>query len=306
MMQQAIAHNDSILKAIAPGLSQNLITSESLPWQGFSVGMCLVLPGERPAGLIGSHVVVMARKLPSRFEVQTGSGGLIPHVGRPGEITLMPAGPLPFLRLHTPTEFAHCILSQELMNAILDGIDPRPTLPERFHPRVKDIATQRIVGLLLQELEAGAPSGRLYAESLAHALGVRFLQTEAIQNHRFISRASELPPWIFRRVKEKMEAGLHADLSLADIASESGYSRTHFLRMFRASTGMTPHQYLMILRVDRAKDLLANRNANLIDIATICGFSSQSHLTTVFRRQVGLTPANYRRDIHPAKRYPHV
>ncbi len=106
---------------------------------------------------------------------------------------------------------------------------------------------------------------------------------------------STLPPRRVRRIVEFMEANLSECLGIKAIAQVSGYSETHFLRMFRASTGVTPHQYLIERRVRRARQMLAQSTATLPEIADHCGFSSQSHLATVFRRQVGTTPTAYRR-----------
>jgi AraC family transcriptional regulator len=93
-----------------------------------------------------------------------------------------------------------------------------------------------------------------------------------------------------------MEAHLQDNLSLDQLAHESHYSRGHFLRMFRAATGMTPHQYLMKRRTERAKRMLRDdEETSLIDIAARCGFSSQSHMTRVFRKQTGVTPSAFKR-----------
>ena len=81
------------------------------------------------------------------------------------------------------------------------------------------------------------------------------------------------------------------------LAKESGYSRVHFLRMFRAATGYPPHNYLLNLRVERARELLANPTLSLTDIALECGFSSHSHLSRVFRQVLGATPSEYRRGL---------
>ncbi len=89
----------------------------------------------------------------------------------------------------------------------------------------------------------------------------------------------------------------HADLDLQTLAAEAGYSRAHFARMFRAATGQTPHRYLLHLRLTRAQKLLERRDNALVDIAAMCGFSSQSHMTTAFRQLLGLTPAQYRRGL---------
>jgi AraC family transcriptional regulator len=107
---------------------------------------------------------------------------------------------------------------------------------------------------------------------------------------------SPLPQAILRRVKEYMEAHLQDNLSLDQLASETRYSRGHFLRMFQAATGMTPHQYLTKRRIERAKRILRDEEGtSLIDIAARCGFSSQSHMTRVFREQTGVTPSAFKR-----------
>jgi AraC family transcriptional regulator len=100
-----------------------------------------------------------------------------------------------------------------------------------------------------------------------------------------------------RRVIERMNADLDTDLDLKTIAAESGYSRDHFLRMFRAATGCTPHQYFLRLRIEKAQSLMKNQSLRIIDIADSCGFTSQSQFSRVFRRVIGVTPRQYRRDI---------
>lgn len=251
---------------------------------------------------VESNLVIAARKAHYRYEIGTKSGDFVPQIGAPGEVFLIQAGQLPHIRIHTPVEFMYCRLSPELLDDARDGLHLSPSLPQRTYTRITDQASHRIMSLLADEMHTRASSGSLYAESLAQALAIRFLRADEPPQRRLRPRTSELPPRILRRVRDKMDSSLHSNLSLAAIAAESGYSRTHFFRMFRASTGMTPHRYLIALRIDRVKTLLANRNANLIDVAAVCGFSSQAHMTTVFHRMVGLTPAEFRRDVLPCRR----
>ena len=103
-------------------------------------------------------------------------------------------------------------------------------------------------------------------------------------------------PRTLNRIRAKIEANLDADLSLESLAGESGYSRAHFLRMFRATTGVTPHQYVLDLRLKRAQERLRQASSSIIDVALSCGFSSQSHMTTVFRRYLETTPGEFRRN----------
>jgi AraC family transcriptional regulator len=158
-----------------------------------------------------------------------------------------------------------------------------------------DNTIARLLILLAQELEAGAPSGKLYADSLIQALAVRLVLLDSKPSSESSAQVSPLPQRMLRRVKERIEAELAGDLSLSMLAEESRYSPRHLQRMFRAATGLTPYQYMLERRIGRAQELLKKRNLRLIDIAASCGFSSHSHMTTVFRKLVGMTPGEYRR-----------
>jgi AraC family transcriptional regulator len=141
------------------------------------------------------------------------------------------------------------------------------------------------------------PRGRLYTDYLIHALIYRFLLIRREGDPQStMKQVSVLPRHILRRVNERMH-NLDTELSSHVLAKESGYSRVHFVRMFRAATGYTPHNYLLKLRLDRARELLASPTLPLTDIALECGFSSHSHLSRVFRQVLGATPSEYRRSL---------
>jgi AraC-like DNA-binding protein len=110
---------------------------------------------------------------------------------------------------------------------------------------------------------------------------------------------------LLQRVLDRMKADLATDLDLNTLAAESGYSRSHFLRTFRAVIGCSPHQYLTRLRVEQAQTLLREDSISLIDIALDCGFSSHAHFSNTFRQIVGVTPSEYRRthSLIPQKRF---
>src|SRR5271167_4486475 len=89
--------------------------------------------------------------------------------------------------------------------------------------------------------------------------------------------------WV-QRVLDRMKADLATDLDLSRLAAESGYSRSHFLRTFRAAIGCSPHQWLTRLRMDHAKTMLRRDAESLIVIALACGFSSHAHFSNTFRQ----------------------
>jgi AraC family transcriptional regulator len=94
-----------------------------------------------------------------------------------------------------------------------------------------------------------------------------------------------------------MKHSFEADLTLDSLAADSGYSRAHFLRMFRAATDQTPHQYLLSLRLEKAIQMMREKSRALIDVAVACGFSSHTHFTNVFRSKFGMLPSEYRREL---------
>jgi len=92
-----------------------------------------------------------------------------------------------------------------------------------------------------------------------------------------------------------IEANLDQSIGLTAIAEIAGLSVSHLTRQFRAAVGQAPHQYLLQRRVENAKRRLRGTDASIPQIAFVCGFASQQHLTRIFKRVCGATPAAYRK-----------
>jgi AraC family transcriptional regulator len=152
-----------------------------------------------------------------------------------------------------------------------------------------------LIRLLDEEARTGGRLGRLYAEHLIHALTQRLLLMGTAKEARVPSAA--LPRPRLKRVLDRMQADLSTDLDLHSLAKESGYSKSHFLRMFREATGITPYQYLLRLRLQQAQRMIKEESYGLVDIAFACGFSSHTHMSRMFRQAIGITPSEYRRGI---------
>lgn len=285
----------SPLMAIAPGRTEVIRSSASLRWRGILLEKHFSLPGTRSSAWTDKHTVSMFTRIPSRFEYRCESGSFIGCCNRPGAIMITPSGPVPDIYLHTPSEIVHCALEEDFTRGVICELDRQlPSVPI-FRPGMQDRSIQHILSMLTEELMADRPAGHLYVDSLAHALAARYLLLDGTSHVRPEPRVSALPGRLLNRVREKMEANLDKDLSLESLARESGYSRAHFLRMFRAATGFTPHKYLVDLRLRRAQDSLRKRDASIVEVAVSCGFSSQSHMTSVFRQHLEMTPGEFRR-----------
>lgn len=230
-------------------------------------------------------------------ERRSVDGSWVQFLKEPGSLTIVPAGPVPDVRLLTPSTLIACALEKNFIREIAVEMDRQPAEGTTFQTGVHDASIEGLVSLMINDFEAECQPYALYSETLAHALAMRFLlyksPSEATQN----SSAKPLPPRILRRIRDRIEAELDTELSLASLAKESGYSRAHFLRMFRAATGLTPHQYILEMRLSAAQQLLRQSKISLVDVALKCGFSSQTHMNDVFRKQLGVTPQEYRRNI---------
>ena len=106
--------------------------------------------------------------------------------------------------------------------------------------------------------------------------------------------SSELPACRLRRVTQYVQENLHRELRLAELSALVHMSPYHFARLFKRSTGVPPHRFLVRRRIDAARALLAARTAPIAEIAQIVGFRTPSHFTTTFRRVTGMRPSAYR------------
>jgi AraC family transcriptional regulator len=110
------------------------------------------------------------------------------------------------------------------------------------------------------------------------------------------SWGSGLSPSQFRRVLTFMHERISRTVMLSELAREAGLSVAYFSERFKSSTGVSPHQYLLRLRICKAKKLLEKTESPVIDIAAECGFQTQQHFARIFRRLTTRTPTEYRRE----------
>jgi AraC family transcriptional regulator len=253
--------------------------------------------GDGPKITSDKHLLTMGLKHPSRFEIGGGANHRVSYVRQPGLLSLVPAGVLPVMRAETEFDLVACALDSGLVSALDSELQSNPKGELRLQLHFQDPAAQQLLTLLLAEAHEGFSTEKLYTEYLAQALAVRMLyqgrQSRPATNNR---DASALPKHVLRRIIERMRC-FSCDLSLQALANESGYSRVHFVRMFRAATGYSPHNYLLNLKLERARELLKNPSMSLIDIALDCGFSSHSHMSRLFHKLIGVTPSAYRRSL---------
>jgi AraC family transcriptional regulator len=282
------------INACVRGFSIRLCSSNKLGWDGVYLEHHRKLPMERGEALSPHHAIVLFTSH-VRGEMATRPARYVPFSCSPGAIKIHPAGPIGECRSFADSTMIVCAIDPKLVaevGAELDMTSTREFTAKTF----RDHSLQSIVTLLAAEADSQGATGKLYANHLTHALALRFRQLSGATRDPKPSQSGKMPTRILERVLERMRTDLATNLALRTIAAESGYSRTHFLRTFRASTGYSPHQWLTHLRIEEAKTLLQKVSNSLIDIALDCGFSSHGHFSNTFRKIVGVTPREYRRN----------
>lgn len=146
------------------------------------------------------------------------------------------------------------------------------------------------------EMVAGFPSGRLFLDSVERAIAVALVNGHAVRHRPVQIYRGGLGSARLRRIKELVDAKMEDDLSLDEMAQSVGLSTAHFARMFRQSTGETPHQFVLRQRVERAKVMLRAPDARVLDVSVACGFKTQQHFAQVFRDACRVSPTEYRQD----------
>lgn len=157
----------------------------------------------------------------------------------------------------------------------------------------RDECIEVMLGQLRHELIEERQPSPLFVHSLVQALAVHLVRNYLDPNSG-PRRSNALQAYKLRRVIEAMNERLAEDFSLAYLAERAGLSEYHFSRMFKRATSLSPSQYFIRLRIARARQLLLETDRSIIDIGMDVGYSSPSHFSQVFRREVGVTPRAYR------------
>ena len=290
-------NSTSVASSGSGSASGTVITNTFFPGQNFQVQRYQNHAGEYLKEATDRHVIVQSRESAAWAERRDAYGRWVRYLKERGSLTIVPSGPVPHVRLLTPSNMIACALEKNFTREIALEMDRQPANSTGYQSGVHDASIEGLVGLMINDFEARHRPCALYSDTLAHALAMRFLLYESPSGNTQNSSAKPLPPRILSRIRDRIEAELDTELSLAALAKESGYSRAHFLRMFRAATGLTPHQYVLERRLGTAQQLLRRSKMLLADIALECGFSSQTYMNDVFRKRLGVTPQEYRRNI---------
>lgn len=209
----------------------------------------------------------------------------------PGDIGIYPANLWQKFQWNQEATFTDIFLETAVLTQTgitlcdRDNLELVPKLDRSFDPLIYQIAIA-----LKSALKNDGLSTKLYGDIMATALAAHLLTHYSSRQIAVRNYSSGLSEQKLRLVIDYIQEHLDQDLSLAELAGLVQLSPYHFARLFKRSTGLSPHKYLLKCRIERVKQLLIARKLSLAEIACVVGFSSQSHLNYHFKRLVGVTP----------------
>src|SRR5262249_45419060 len=279
-------------------------SSDRLRWVGLHAAHCIAAPAfELNLPALTHHRLFLFSRPPEELDLRYE--GVKRH--RPpaaGSVSLLPADSAGWVRSSGCKDELHLFLEPRLVSRVAAeafDLDPgRLTIPPRGgrappHPRAAMWA-----GGAEQPAGAGGP---LVAESLATVLAVHVIRHVLTPRQPARRRAGTLPRAKLRAVVEYVEEHLDGSPTLEQLAAVARLSPNYFVGQFKRATGLPPHQYVILRRVERARQLLqTGTELSLAEVAAHAGFSDQSQFSHHFKRLVGVTPGQFRTRVRTAKK----
>ncbi len=212
-----------------------------------------------------------------------------------GDIAIIPAGISHRCNWNAPAQFMVLAIEPTLLFQVgQDWVNPdRIELIPHFMTK-QDVLIQGIFSALRDELETGKIGGYLLIDSLKTTLAIHLLRNYCSTQPKLSSYVNGLSKLVLQQVEEYINEHLHQEIKLIELAAIAQMSPYHFLRLFKQSMGVTPHQYILQCRIEKAKNLLQHSELSIAEVAASVGFCDQSHFTRYFKRIVGVTPKQLR------------
>ncbi|MBD2020376.1 helix-turn-helix transcriptional regulator [Leptolyngbya sp. FACHB-36] len=269
-----------------------LLSSGMVTWNGILLEHLKLPPLDISDIHAVRHHLTLQLKMPKKVELKA-NGKFNSQRLLPGNVCI------------TPFQHFHAVRWQDEMEVLSLTLEPKfvaqavqELVPDRvelmMHRGQNDPLIREILLALKTELEAGCPSGRLYGEAMGTALAVHLLKCYSTLKSPLAVYKEGLPQHKLNQVLEYIQCYLDQDIKLVDLAELVGMSQYHFCRLFKQSMGVAPHQFVLQQRIERAKELLQQKELAIADVALLSGFKNQSHFTTLFRKFTAVTPRVFR------------
>jgi AraC family transcriptional regulator len=248
------------------------------------------------AWIVSGETVVQERVLGEQWLETTAKAGDF-YLTAPGPAYEVKSAPREGQALRVMAVKLSASLMADAMNELFDQD------AARVHLRDVSCFKDPFMSALMEKIEAEFAlkrgASRLLIRGVAQILAVHLARNYSVISESTTTSRSGwgLPGFKLRRISDFMLGHLDAGFSLTRLATEAGMSEFHFSRMFKRTTGKSPSQYFIGLKIERARTLLHETDKDVIEIALEVGYSNPSHFAQVFRRETGRSPAEYRRQL---------
>jgi len=238
------------------------------------------------------HRIVYA--LSDIFGTMRSGGG--PAQNKPlhrDKFSLIPSGVTIRADTPAPIRFIQILQSPGTYDDIISDMVHGGTVNLEPRTALQDPLVSQIASTIVDEIDHGFLD-HILADSLNTVLAVQIVRHYVDPSAITVARPNGLSRERLQRVRDYIEAHLDNRLTLTDLAAVACLSPYHFSRSFKQAVGAGPRRYVVQRRLERAKTLMRSTNRSLALIAQEAGFADQSHLTSIFRRETGVTPGQYR------------
>ena len=182
------------------------------------------------------------------------------------------------------------IVALETLGIDENSIEVLPSVCQKHDPFIRQVAIE-----LAEDLQQSNPINRIYAESLTQVFALHVLNHYCATSIKSKEYKTGLSPHLLEIVTDYVDENLDTDLSLDELAKLCNIGNYYFIRLFKQSIGVTPHQYVMQRRIKKAKRLLKATNWGILQIAIETGYKNSSSFGHSFKTLVGVSPSEYRR-----------
>jgi AraC family transcriptional regulator len=274
-----------------PPVHLHLLSSFEAQWDGLNLIYELEPADEMPETYLHQHFILIPL---DNFRATYRLDGRWEQVDYTrGDIAILPATQsLPKTQIDREVPLLELFLETASLDRAAGEFADRIELVPQL--QIRDPLIEQMGLALKTELATGAIDSRLYAESMAAALAAHLLRRYCSYSQKIKEFTGGLPNYQLRQAIGYINEHLEQNLTLAEIAAVVQMSPNYFASLFKQSTGITPHQYVMQCRIEKAKQLLHRQQLTIVEICQEVGFASQSHFTKVFRQHTNTTPKAYR------------
>jgi len=267
-----------------------LLSSEGRGWQSVQAQYCQVPAGRTKVPRSEFHRVSL--HFGTAVNASCRCDGRVMHrVQSQGDADVIPAGLEGEWEDDASCTILRMYIARHLVREAADtmGCDgDRIDLAPRF--QLRDRRIEYIGWALKEELSADTASAPSFAEGLARALAARIVHNASVSRTEDPAKKQVLSPRQLRGLQDFIEGNIGTSLTLKTLAAVVGMSISHLSTLFRQTTGMSLHQYVIKQRIERAKQLLIYSQISVSEVALEVGFANQSHLSRSMRRVMGVSP----------------